>query len=526
MFDISSLKEIEILKENERQKVILTQSPDGRKYLKRVLSGDKREIYKSLEKIDHLSIPKIYYISFDSDTIIIEEYIDGITLSDFIEQGKKLDKKQLHSVVKQLLSALETLHKGDIIHRDIKPDNILIDESNHIWLTDYDISRIYRKEVRRDTETMGTFGYAPIEQYGMLPTDFKTDIYALGVTLKTLLDYLNVKGFLYKVAEKCKKLDPEERYKNIKAIKRVLIMGKIIPYAIMLFLVLALTSGIILESLTKDVPESNIETSVHTIDDKAENETSEETDKKTDVQIKDTNDKKSNDKDVNELSDKPSNEVLDESLEEFSEIIRFVDFDLTEKQIEYSRLENFNTTPIFSGEEIWQYIPFMEDMKTSGTILLGKNHSTPVKANADLKNGIFSISLKDELGHSFSKDFYFDGNHTFNIIYPNNRRINAEMVCRDLDGDGIEELLIGLCDCSMIVTQTSIYQYFNYSIGWVLKYDEARGFILCEGDMFSENSKLIFIENDLRVHLPYAAANTEDKDGYKLDGNRIVPFIM
>ena len=52
MFDIYSLKEIGILKENERQKVILTQSPDERKYLKRVLSGDKREIYKSLEKID------------------------------------------------------------------------------------------------------------------------------------------------------------------------------------------------------------------------------------------------------------------------------------------------------------------------------------------------------------------------------------------------------------------------------------------------------------------------------------------
>ena len=471
-----NIKEIKIIKQSERQQVILSDDTNGKKYIKRVIRGDKREIYKTLQKINHPNIPQIYYVGFDSDTIIIEEYIDGISLNDFMEQKKKISKKQLYRVSNQMLSALETLHKFDIIHRDIKPDNILIDTSNHIWITDYDIARIYRKDIRRDTETIGTFGYAPIEQYGVLPTDCKTDIYAFGVTLTSLLDYLGIKGYLYKVAEKCKRLDPAERYKNINAIKKSLLINKIKPVFIIIILVAALISR------TATGPYDNKK-----IDDSPEKAIS----------------------------------LNDES----KDLIRFVDFNLTETQIEYGHLENYNTTSIFSGEEMWQYLPLMEDTQNSGTILLGKNHNTPVKADVALTNGVFSVSLKDGFDHSFQKDFIFDGNYKFNILYPDNRRINAEMVCRDLDGDAVEELLIGICDCSMTVTETSIYQYFNYSIGWVLRYDEVRGFILCDGDMFSENSKLVFVENDLRVHLPYAAANTHDKAGYELKGNTIIPFI-
>ena len=72
--------------------------------------------------------------------------------------------------------------------------NILINKDFHVWLIDYDIARIYRPEIRQDTEIHGTFGYAPIEQYGMMPTDFKTDIYAFGVTLSMLLEHSGIKG--------------------------------------------------------------------------------------------------------------------------------------------------------------------------------------------------------------------------------------------------------------------------------------------------------------------------------------------
>ena len=252
MFDISSVKEIRIVKESERQKVLLVEGPDGKRYFKRLISGDKREIYKSLKKINHVNIPKIYYVGFDSDTVVIEEYIEGISLSGYMEQNKEMSKKQIHSISIQILSALEALHKADIIHRDIKPDNILIDESNHVWLTDYDIARIYRKEVRRDTETMGTFGYAPIEQYGMLPTDFKTDIYAFGVTLSILLEYANQKGFLLKIAEKCKKVDPSERYQSAKEVKRA-ITRNALKYPLIVILLLILFVMLLISQTEKEL---------------------------------------------------------------------------------------------------------------------------------------------------------------------------------------------------------------------------------------------------------------------------------
>lgn len=483
MFSPESVKDIKILKENERQRIILSENTEGKLFLKREISGDKREIYKTLQKIEHPNIPRIYYVGLADKTVVIEEYIEGRSLNELMERNVKISKARICSISKQVLSALERLHKEKIIHRDVKPDNIIIDKSYRGWLTDYDIARIYREEIRKDTEAMGTFGYAPIEQYGMLPTDFKTDIYAFGATLKILLDYSKIRGFLHKIAEKCKRLDPGQRYSSAKNVKRAINMYSIRHLLICIACVLLLVSlnliFVGINNISSDKTETDIETKISSEDDS------------------------------------------------LWELIRFVNFDESGKISEYSKLENFNTTPIFSGEGVWYYLSFMEDKRNSGIILLGKNHATEIGADLELKNGVFSVSLKDEIGHSFYKDFYYNNEnneHNFEVVYPDNRRINAEMMCHDMDGDGVEELLIGICDCALITTKTSIYQYFNYSLGWVLKYDELRGFMLCEGDMFSEGSKLILVENDLRIFLPYAAKNTDDKDGYELKENKVIPF--
>ena len=191
------------IKEDERKKITEVYYPETHnRYIQRRMHDDKREIYQTLKNIKHPNIPKIYNIEFDSDTIVTEEYVDGTKLSTLIENGTKFTKSEIKSITKQLVSAMAELHKFNIIHRDIKPDNIIIDKSNHLWLIDYDIARMWREEIRRDTEAMGTFGYAPIEQYGMMPTDFKTDIYAFGVTLMQVLECSEKRGRLYKIAEK------------------------------------------------------------------------------------------------------------------------------------------------------------------------------------------------------------------------------------------------------------------------------------------------------------------------------------
>ena len=215
MINYSEMVEIKILKQDERQKLtLIADSTDGKQYIKREIYSDKRDIYKTLQKIQHKNIPCVYTVDFMDSTVIIEEYINGQSLRELMEQKQEITKKQIKSVANQIVSAMSELHKAKIIHRDIKPDNILIDESGHIWIIDYEIARFYRDEIRKDTETLGTFGYAPPEQFGIMPTNYKTDIYAFGVTLTQLLEYSKTKGTLYKIADKCKRLDPAQRYRS------------------------------------------------------------------------------------------------------------------------------------------------------------------------------------------------------------------------------------------------------------------------------------------------------------------------
>ena len=157
-------------------------------------------------------------------TVVIEEFVQGITLNEFMENHFEFAKGQINSIAKQLVSAMEALHKCSIIHRDIKPDNIIMNSEGHIWLIDYDIARIVNNEVRKDTTVLGTVGYAPVEQFGMMPTDYKTDIYAFGATIEQLMKYSGAKGRLLGIAQKCKRLDPMQRYQSIKQLKRAMSM--------------------------------------------------------------------------------------------------------------------------------------------------------------------------------------------------------------------------------------------------------------------------------------------------------------
>lgn len=483
MLDIASIKEIKIIKQNERQKVILTQDIDGKKYLKRVLLGDKREIYKTLAKINHPNIPKIYYIGLDEDTTIIEEYIDGKTLSEFIERGKqlnkKLNKKQLSALVNQILSAMESLHKSDIIHRDIKPDNILIDEWNHIWLTDFDIARIYRQEVRRDTEAMGTFGYAPIEQYGMFPTDFKTDIYAFGVTLKTLLDESEIKGFLHRIADKCKRLDPSERYKSVSAVKKAIKFGKY-KWQLVCTIALFVVSGIIY------------------------------------IICNGTNG------DINTVSKEQIEESVTDVLKQAeADKLSFVGFEEGETEAEYSKYGTFPYVCIFTFNKPWEHIIFTDDMNKKGTIKMGVNRSV-INADITLHDGELSVNLDDGEGKTFSKKFKYNGEYAYSKEYDENLRKNADIVCFDLDGDGGDELLIGLNEGTIGVVGENFYNNFNYCMGWCVKYDEKDGFILCDGNMFS--LKYGFNVNTAFRNLGISWEDMDDIKGYRLKENKILPF--
>ena len=506
MFDISVLSEIQIIKQTARQKIVLCCDDNGKKYLKRILSGDKREVYKNLMKIHHPCIVGIYYVGFDADTTIVEEYIEGISLSDYIHQGKTLSKKQLRSLVGQLLSAMEALHKQDIIHRDIKPDNILIDETNHIWLTDYDVARIYREETRRDTETMGTFGYAPIEQYGLLPTDYKTDIYAFGVTLKKLLDYLNIHGFLHKIAEKCKKLDPGERYKNVKQIKNAMLWHRTVPTAILAALIIVGVIGYIALGM---LYKQDTDKAIPATDD--------------DVKIieKEPEEISNTDKSEEPVPDGNNDEELsDDQMEslDFDGVFYGFGEGLLEK--EYSNLDMYPQVCIFSMPAPWEHLIFVEDITKSGKIKLGKNE-TVINADFDFKNGIMSVNLTDNHANTFRHTFKYDGSYSYEKSYTGSLAKSADIICYNFDMDEGTELLVGVAESAMGRVETRFYNNFNYCMAWCIKYDEETGFALCEGDMFSEGYSFQ-INNNIRK-LNVAWEDLGDVNGYVLKDGKIVP---
>ena len=517
MFDLNTLTEIDVIKKNERQRLTLCQNSEGEKFLKREINGDKREIYKSIQMIEHPNIPKIHSVELNDKTVVIEEYIEGISLSDLMNIDEKFTKRNFLSIINQVLSALETLHMNNIIHKDIKPDNILVDSSNHIWLIDYDIARVFREEVRKDTETLGTFGYAPIEQYGMMPTDLKTDIYAVGMTMKTFLDYIGIKGGILKVAEKCTRLDPAQRFKDVKSLRKALKRPKRIFFAVLLSVLLIIIGTLFLIFNFR----GNIEKAQ-----KAENETVQITDTVLDNNTETTESLEEDDETIEQSETEQAEVVQNDEPQKQQETIqenkteKMVGFNDGTVEMKYSKYPKYPSAVIFSVDQPWEHLMFLEDMTKKGIIKLGREN-TRVDSEITLNNGVLSVNLDDGKGHKFNKDFKFDGQYTYKKAYDENLRQNADIILRDLDNDGIMELLIGMDEVAIGVIYEQFYVNFNYCIAWCIKYDENAGFTLCNGDMFSEGASFNLNKHTSKLNVRWT--DFYDITGYVLLDNDIKP---
>ena len=117
--------------------------------------------------------------------IVLEEFVPGDTLSSLLEGGP-LKPAQVRSVAMQVCRGLYVLHSMGWVHRDVKPDNVII-YGDRAVLTDCDAARKPSPEKERDTRVLGTVGYAPPEQYGISETDERADIYAMGVLINEML---------------------------------------------------------------------------------------------------------------------------------------------------------------------------------------------------------------------------------------------------------------------------------------------------------------------------------------------------
>lgn len=187
-----------------------------------------------LHNLDHDGLPK-HIATFESDTmtVTVREYVEGIPLSRYAKEND-LSEREIVQICVRLCDILGYLHhrEAPIIHRDIKPQNIIVRPDGSVALIDFDIARIYRSGNETDTMFFGTQAYAPPEQYGFSQTDARTDIYSLGVLLRWLLtgstkENKNIRVYrpLARIISKCTGFAPKERFADVSQIKKALLQA-------------------------------------------------------------------------------------------------------------------------------------------------------------------------------------------------------------------------------------------------------------------------------------------------------------
>ena len=144
---------------------------------------------KAIAMLSHQNIVRVYDVSFgDMIQYIVMEYIDGITLKEYFDQQGIIEWKEALFLTTQVLKALQHAHEHGIVHRDIKPQNIMLLQDGTIKVTDFGIARFSDKATRTMTEqAIGSVHYISPEQARGEATDGKSDIYSVGVMLYEML---------------------------------------------------------------------------------------------------------------------------------------------------------------------------------------------------------------------------------------------------------------------------------------------------------------------------------------------------
>ena len=144
---------------------------------------------RAISLLDHPNIVKVYDVIFSNRIqSIVMEYIDGITLKDYIDQEKVLRWKEAVHFTVQILRALQHAHDKGIVHRDIKPHNIMLLSDGTIKITDFGIARFSRSTTKTITDkAIGSVHYISPEQASGAFTDARSDIYSLGVMMFEML---------------------------------------------------------------------------------------------------------------------------------------------------------------------------------------------------------------------------------------------------------------------------------------------------------------------------------------------------
>ncbi len=165
-------------------KILKTEYSENEEFIKAF-----RNESKAIAVLSHPNIVKIFDVGFENNMqYIVMEYIDGITLKEYIEQQGLLKWRDCVHFTIQILRALQLAHDRGIVHRDIKPQNVMLLSDGSIKVMDFGIARFSRSDAgQSDEKTMGSVHYVSPEQASAQRTDERSDIYSVGVMMYEML---------------------------------------------------------------------------------------------------------------------------------------------------------------------------------------------------------------------------------------------------------------------------------------------------------------------------------------------------
>lgn len=210
---------IRTIKESSRGTVsLIRHKRSGKKLIMRCFTGNP-EVYQKLLEYTSPNLPAILEVAQKGNQVVeLEEFIEGDTLG-YLLQGALFSQEETRKIVLQVCRALWVLHSIGAVHRDVKPENIIL-RGKEAVLIDFDAARFHKPELDTDTQILGTTGFAAPEQYGLSQSDIRTDIYAVGILINVMLTGQHpskqlAEGRMGRIVDRCTHVNPQRRYKNV-----------------------------------------------------------------------------------------------------------------------------------------------------------------------------------------------------------------------------------------------------------------------------------------------------------------------
>lgn len=228
---LSFYRELTVL--DEKKNIVLVQDiRNSELCVKKKLDIYSRDVYEQLASVRIEGVPAVKEcVADDGKLIVVEEYVQGRSLKQVLDEQGLLNEEQAYDIAVQLADILVRLHQLEpaIVHRDIKPSNIIIEKNGHVNLIDFNAARHVNADKNEDTRMLGTVYFAAPEQFGFGQSDERTDIYGLGATINYIMTGDKPGAGIAEcrfsdILKKCLMVDAKDRYQSAEELRGVLDM--------------------------------------------------------------------------------------------------------------------------------------------------------------------------------------------------------------------------------------------------------------------------------------------------------------